>query len=175
MYTMLLLNRQNDLNGRRFRPAKYRHNALNKEIFTKYREKYKSEIEWSLFKNVIIEFNELFKEAVVTNREGARLPYIGLIALCSFKPRRRVPIDFQASNKTGLIVKHLNFDTDELACKLVYTSYYMKYRYQWAALWKFKGSRSFSRLASKHFRANHLTYKRLDLSGVAVSKLFDYD
>ena len=172
---MLLLNRQNDVKSPRFRPAKYRHNSLNRELFKSYKEQYDNEVDWNLFKNLILDFNETLKEKVVSNREGARLPHIGLIALCSFEPKRRVPIDFYNSNKTGFKVKHLNFETDGLACKIVHTSYYTKYRHPWASLWSFKGCRDFKRLASKRFRENHLIYKRVDLSNDPISKLFKYD
>jgi hypothetical protein len=163
----------NDVKAPRFRVSKYRHSVLNRDLFDEYKEKFKdSKIDWKAFKGVVEGFNDLYTQEIVTNRDGAKLPgFMGIMALCSFKPKRRVPMNWLSTINTTKQIKDFNLDTNELVCKIVYTNYKSKYKIRWAHIWRFEACRIFKRRASAAFRQDPLKFKRMDNKSI-VSKIF---
>lgn len=176
---MLKIAKPRDRKAPRFRWSKYRHNVLNRDLFKSFKTKFpKSSInEWSKFKAIIEEFNTAFSDEVVTNRDGAKLPgHMGFMALCSFKPKmdKLTPKNWGGIDETGLQIKDLNLQTDELACKIIYSVYHAKYKSNHMHIWKFVGCRQFKTKASMAFRKNFNKFKRLT-SKCIVSKIFKDD
>jgi len=174
---MLKKARIRDRKAPRFRTTKYRHDCLNKDIFKQYKDAFKSEIDWKTFKGVIEDFNDMFSDEVVNNRDGVKLPgHMGFMALCAFKPKYRTPLNWLQIDDTGLQIKDLNLDTNELVCKIVYSNYTAKYKLRHLHVWKFEGCRRFKNKASAAFRINYNKYKRIDLEKTRYpSKIFQDD
>lgn len=165
-----------DRTAPRFRKTKYRYKALNKNLFDSYLELFPEGIkEFSTFKNVIEDFNSLVADRVVSNRDGVKLPALmGIMALCSFKPKNKVPLHWKYIDQTGKKIKEMNIATNGLACKIVYSLYTSKYQYQHSHIWRFEGCRQFKNKASSGFRENYNIYKRMDNKS-KVSKMFKDD
>lgn len=164
-----------DVKAPRFRMSKYRYTVLNKDLYKNYCKASKRDISYSLFKNIIEDYNSEICEEVVANRNGVKLPaMMGIMALCSFKPRKKVPLNWGQIETHGLKIKDLNLETNELVCKIVYSVYSSKYRFKNFHIWRFEGYRGFKTKVSKAFRLNYNIYKRMDNKS-RVSKMFNDD
>lgn len=174
---MAKIARIRDRKAPRFRWSKYRYSVICKELFNRYRESFPDSPikDWKTFKSLVLEFHELLTDEVVENRDGAKLPgYMGVLGICSFKPKKLVPKNWLAIDATGQQLKSLNIHTNELVCKIIYSIYKAKYRGIGYHLWKFKGDRNFTTKVSRAFRANYNKYKRLGDQDV-ISKMFKDD
>lgn len=163
-----------DRKAPRFRWASGRYNVLNKNLFNQYKVDIENPIQdFSLFNKVIREFNNEIKEAVISNRDGVKLPaFMGVLAVCSYKPTRNPPINWAASEENQVKLKEHNLKTAGLACKLVYSVYSAKYKFRSWALWRFEGNRDFKKRVSEGFIKNYNHYKRMD-NKAHVSKMFN--
>lgn len=153
-----------DRKAKRFRASRGRTNILTKELFEAYKESHpNSEInDFKTFKSIIKDFNESIVNLVTTDRDGFQLPYnLGTIFLGAYKPSTN-PIDRRTSEKLGYEVKHKNYETDGLACKIFYSSYIVKYKLAHRQLWLFSPHRSFKTRASNSFKKNYKLFKLVD-------------
>lgn len=168
-----------DKKAPRFRWSAGRHVVLNESLFKSYKTEVENPIEdFSLFRDVIQDYNEIVKQEVLSNRDGVKLPsMMGIMAVCSYKTgssSQRPPINWAASSENGVKLKEFNLHTGGLACKIVYSCYTAKYKFRNWALWKFEGNRDFKTKVSKYFEKNYNNYKRLDNKS-HVSKMFKDD
>lgn len=170
---MLKPIRIQDKKAPRFRWTAGRYIPLNQQLFTDYKKSVENPVEdFSLFKDVIEEFNTCVKEAVLKNRDGVKLPaMMGVLAICSYRPSKRPPVNWKNSLETGLKLKEYNLHTAGLACKIVYSAYCAKYKFRNWRLWKFEGNRDFKLRVSTTFEHNFRYYKRMDNKS-NVSKMF---
>jgi hypothetical protein len=173
---MLEKTKLRDRKAPRFRRSKYRYTILNQHLHYNYLKENPEGIkDYSIYKNLIEDFNLLLGDEVVKNRDGVKLPMLmGILALCSFKPKRVLPLRWSDVGEHALKIKEMNIDTNGLACKIVYSMYGSKYKFAGSHMWRFEGHRDFKAKVSKAFRANYTTYKRMD-NKFRVSKMFKDD
>ena len=162
-----------DKRAPRFRWTAGRHYPLNRALYSDYVQAVENPIEdFSLFKNVIESFSEHLKQSAIDNRDGVKLPaMMGILAICSYKPSRRLPVNWADSLENKLKLREYNLHTAGLACKIVYSVYTAKYKFRNWALWKFVGNRDFKTKVSDNFEKNYKYYKRMDNKS-RVSKMF---
>lgn len=162
-----------DRKAPRFRRSKGRYIVLNQALFKSYKQSVDNPVEdYNVFKSIIEDFNELIKDAAITNRDGVKLPaWMGILAVCSYRPKKRLPVNWIPSEENGVKLKEFNLHTGGLGCKIVYSCYTAKYKFRNWALWKFEGNRDFKTKVSSAFIANYQHYKRLDNKST-VSKMF---
>lgn len=165
-----------DRKAPRFRWSAGRYIVLNKDLFESYVNEAENPIkDFSLFKDIIEDFNEEVKSSVIENRDGVKLPaMMGILALCSYKPTRRPPVHWSNSEEHGVKLKDFNLNTGGLACKIVYSAYTAKYKFRNWAIWRFEGNRDFKKRVSAAFISDYNYYKRLDNKS-HVSKMFRDD
>lgn len=165
-----------DKKAPRFRWTRGRHIPLNTELFRAYKKEIENPVEdFSLFRDIIEDFNEELKHHAINNRDGVKLPaMMGILAVCSYKPKKRLPVNWTDSLENQLKLKEYNLHTGGLACKIVYSCYTAKYKFRNWALWKFKGNRDFTTRVSQTFEKQYNYYKRLDNKS-HVSKMFRDD
>lgn len=165
-----------DKKAPRFRWTRDRHYPLDAKFFKAYKNTVENPIEdFSLFRDVVEEFSEQLKVAAMNNRDGVKLPaMMGILAVCSYKPTTRFPVNWTDSFKSQLKLKEFNLHTGGLACKIVYSAYTSKYKFRNWALWRFEGNRDFKTRVSTLFETNYRYYKRLD-NKARVSKMFMED
>jgi len=141
-----------DLSAPRFRPKSK--NILNKALYIAFIEKYPNYkgLSPKVFKDIILKYNGSIRKAVISNRDGVKLPeslgYI-LIAKCD-KPKGD-NTDFVASAKYGKKVNHANWDSDNYLAKICYTNYSVKYRFSDRELWSFKAVKQFRTSVAESF------------------------
>lgn len=164
-----------DKKAPRFRKSKYRYKVLNRDFHSRYVRIFNSNIDYDTFKSIIQDFNTEITNEVIENRDGVKLPaMMGVMALCSFKPKTNPPLDWKSVTEYNLKIKDLNLRTNELACKIVYSVYGSKYRFKHFHLWRFEGCRTFKTRVSEAFRNNFNKYKRMDNKS-RISKMFRDD
>lgn len=165
-----------DRKAPRFRWSGNRYLVLNTELFDSYRNTVENPVkDYALFKDIIEDFNEELKVHAIDNRDGVKLPALmGMLAVCSYKNKRRPPVDWAASEQAGLKLKQYNLHTAGLGCKIVYSIYNAKYKFRNWTLWRFEGNRDFKTRVSSAFIKNYRFYKRMDNKS-QVSKMFNDD
>lgn len=161
-----------DLSAPRFR-AKTK-NLLNKDLYKAFIKKYpKYEgLSHTEFKRVVTTYNGLLQQAVITHRDGVKLPeslgYV-LIAKCN-RPKSN-NTDFAASAKYGKKVNHANWDSDNYLAKICYTNYSLKYRFSDRELWGFTPVKQFRSAVAGSFPELYQKYIHLT-ENIKLSKLF---
>lgn len=163
-----------DRKAPRFRWSRGRYIVLNRELFQNYKAAVEKPIEdYNLFKDIIEDFNEEIKNSVISNRDGFKLPaMMGVMGICSYKTKTRPPVDWAASEESGLKLREYNLHTGGLSCKIVYSVYKAKYKFRNWALWRFEGNRDFKTRVSSAFIEDYTYYKRMDNKS-QVSKMFN--
>jgi hypothetical protein len=73
--------------------------------------------------------------------------------------------------KYGKQLKNTNLNSDGLLCKIFYSSFASKYKYEFRKLWRFKGCRNFTRAVSKAYTENWKSYVQVDKT-MMISKLY---
>lgn len=169
---MLRKIKPNDRKAKRFRSSSGRSNVLTKELFQAYKEKYPDTVlDYKNFKLIIKTAHEIVKEVLVSNRDGYQFPYmLGYLFVGSYKPGKN-PIDYKKSIDTGFEIRHYNYETDGLACKIFYSSYASKYKLISRQLWKFVPHRTIKDTVSANFKKNYKLYKQLNSGDNAWRKI----
>ncbi len=153
-----------DRKAKRFRASKGRTNVLTQDLFYQFKEAYPNTKikDFKEFKSIIKTFNEALVDLVITDRDGFQLPFnLGAIFLGAYKPIKQ-PIDRKKSEEVGYEVKHKNYETDGLACKIFYSSYISKYKLAHRQLWMFTPHRQFKVKASKSFKKLYKLFKIIE-------------
>ncbi len=169
---MLRQIKPNDRKAKRFRSSSGRTNVLSKDLFGRYKEKYPETcLDYKKFKLIIKTAHEIVKEILVSERDGFQFPnMLGYLFVGSYKPITN-PIDYKKSLDLGYEVRHYNYDTDGLACKIFYSSYASKYKLVNRQLWKFTPHRDIKDTVSANFKRNFKLYKQLSQGDNAWRKI----
>lgn len=143
-----------DLNAPRFK--RERLNLLTKELFKKYKEQHPSiDIDFEMFKKIIISFNSKIVEKTIEHRDGVEFPeQLGYLFIGTC-PRVTGPIiDPVTSSKYDKKINFKNWDSNQYVCKIFYSNYGPKYKFVNRELWYFVPSRVFKRSVSAVFVKN---------------------
>jgi hypothetical protein len=77
-------------------------------------------------------------------------------------PPKKINLDFKASADYLQNVKHRNFESDNYIAKIFYTNYSERYRFKFRELWKFKGTRDFTRMVSETYPEKWKLYLQVE-------------
>jgi hypothetical protein len=154
--------RQPDVKGPRYRKRKY--NVLNAAFLEDFKKKYPAykNVDNKILKNVIDTYNGVLWQMVIDEREGVEIPeglgflFIGSATAKSENPNRTL------SSKMGVLVTHMNMETNNKICKILYTSYPSKYKFVNREVWTFSAVRQFKRTVSKAYLDNPNKYIVID-------------
>jgi hypothetical protein len=135
---------------------------LNLDTFSKFLEKYPEYSSYTMeqFKTIVETYNGMLQQAVMDNRDGIELPEgLGNMFIGSCKPTTVKPnINRYKSIQVGQKVLNRNLATDGYVCKIFYSNYESKFKFQHRDLWRFKGVRQFTRTVSKVYREDWPKY-----------------
>jgi len=134
---------------------------LNLDVFSKFLEKHPEHSSYTMeqFKTIVETYNGMLQQGVMDNRDGIELPEgLGNMFIGSCKPTIRPNVDAGKSAKIGQKVMNRNLATDGYVCKIFYSNYESKFKFQHRDLWKFKGVRQFTRTVSKVYREDWPKY-----------------
>ena len=152
-----------DVKAPRFRPDSY--NVLNKEFFEKFKKKhtkYKN-IDNSLLKNIVKNFNNTVYKNVIDKRDGVQLPEtIGWLFIGTCQESKKQNIDFAKSNKYGVTVTNRNWESDGKLAKIFFTSHAPKHKMKNREFWSFVACREFKRAVAKSYPENWNMYVVVD-------------
>lgn len=161
-----------DVKAPRFR--KERLNVLDSDLFKEFRNKFPEHknVSDKDLRDIIKSFNENIWKEVILNRDGVELPEgLGYLFVGSCPPPSGKNIDAPNSLKYGKQLKNTNLNSDGLLCKIFYSSFASKYKYEFRRLWRFKGCRNFTRATSKAYKENWKNYVQVDKT-MMISKLY---
>lgn len=159
---MLRLIKPNIRTAKRFRRSAGRTNVLSRSLFKHYKELYPdSVLDFKQFKLIIKTANEHILDIIINNRDGYQFPnQLGFLFVGSFKPKTK-PVDYKQSLDLGYEIRHNNYETDGLACKIFYSNYASKYKIINRQLWKFQPHRTIKDEVSKNYKKNFKLYKQI--------------
>jgi hypothetical protein len=98
---------------------------MNTFELSKFSKKYPEYPDLTLkeFSDIIRAFNSEIINAVISNIDVVVLPEnIGKLSIITFSRSKRKIIDFGKSNETGQLHYHMNWNTDNRLCKIMYNS-----------------------------------------------------
>lgn len=178
---MLRKIKPNNRTAKRFRGSAGRTNVLDKQLFQRYKELYpKSSIDFKQFKLIIKTTHDLILDTIITNRDGFQFPHqLGFMFVGSYRPKTK-PVDRKKTLELGYEVRHNNFETDGLACKIFYSNYASRYKNTVSKyynkvvsrqLWKFVPHRTVKNNVSKAYKQNYKLYKQINPGDNAWKKL----
>lgn len=144
-----------DKKAPRFKRATY--SPLNIELFKRFRKAHpNSPIDtWAKFRSLVIAGNDIYRQFVVTNRNGIELPnQIGNMFIGACPRKKDDNPDAILSQRLGIKVQNKNWETSQYLCKIFYSSYMTKYKFPLRKYWYFKAARVFKQESSKSFLTN---------------------
>lgn len=153
--------RKTDRRAPRFRVAKYRYTALNKELFDRFKEANPNvKMDYLFFKDTILSINEEIVNFVMDNREGVFLPSgMGRVYLGLFPPKER-PLRVETIRNEGIHATHFNFDSNGFMGKIIWLFDDTRYKTENLKYYGFIGYRTFKNRASNAFRTEPGRYVR---------------
>lgn len=154
--------RQPDVKGPRYRKRK--HNVLNASLLEEFKKKYPAykNVDNKVLKNVIDTYNGSLWRMVIEEREGVELPEgLGFLFVGSATAKGENPNRTISKNK-GVLINHLNMETNNKICKIIYTNYPSKYKFANREVWTFGAVRQFKRSVSKAYLDNPDKYIVID-------------
>jgi len=152
-----------DIHGPRYRPC--RHIIYNQELVEKFKKKYPQykDIPNTELYTIIHTFNEFIWRTAIKERDGVELPEgLGYIFIGTCKSPKKFNMNFGASSKTGVKIRHRNFASDNYLAKIFYTNFANKYKFGHRILWTFKGTRLFKRAVAESYPENWQNYVKVD-------------
>ena len=146
--------------------------VMNEKVMREFRAEYPEHEDITLteFNRIIKAFNTNITEEIIANKNGVSLPeLIGSILIMSFPRSKRKAVDFGASNKSGVLTYHRNWDTDDRLGKIVYSSGKRSIRY--SHLWGFTPTRGFKNKMSEAYRRLWARYIYIDNKSVSINSV----
>lgn len=162
-----------DLKAPRF--YQKRKNLVDSEFIKKFKEKYPvyKNMTGAEFNNILKAFNKNVVVDVIENRDGVKLPEsVGTIFVGTCAPAKKYNVDYGLLNKENITSYHKNWETDGHTCKIFFTSYSEKYKYQFREFWVFKAHRNFKRTLSKEYPKNWTMYHKVNPSIKITEQFF---
>lgn len=161
-----------DLTAPRYRPKRY--SVSDRKFIRAFRAKYPQykAVPEKKIKDIIFEFGEQLWKDVIDNRNGIELPEgLGNVFIGACKTRQFNP-NYKSSLEVGQRVRHRNLESDGYLAKIFYSNYGNKYKFLNRELWKFKGTRDFTRKVNETFSENWPNYVKVD-NFTVVWRLFE--
>tara|TARA_R110000772_G_scaffold224422_1_gene335059 strand:+ start:1736 stop:2239 length:504 start_codon:yes stop_codon:yes gene_type:complete len=122
------------------------------------------------FNAIVKQFNVNIVDEVISNKNGISLPeLIGQILIISFPKSKKKAVDFGASNKSGVLTYHRNWDTEDRLGKIVY--YSGRYSIRYSYLWGFTPARGFKNKMSEVYRKLWAKYIYVDNKSVSINSV----
>ncbi|HPF82681.1 MAG TPA: hypothetical protein PLV83_00710 [Bacilli bacterium] len=155
----------NNLNAPRFRPPIK--TTLDNDFFNYLYEKYpefKYKYNKKQIKEIILKFNELLGEELISNRAGVELPVLGKkMIMMSYLAKENSTLDYEAYNKSNGQIKKsmLNLHTNGYKLKIVFKQYTKKARIKELHFYGADPERSLSRKCAAAFKLNYNFYSTL--------------
>jgi hypothetical protein len=138
---------------------------MNTFELSKFSKKYPEYPDLTLkeFSDIIRAFNSEIINAVISNRDGVVLPEnIGKLSIITFSRSKRKIIDFGKSNETGQLHYHMNWNTDNRLCKIMYNSSINNYGNKNSRFYGFLPNREFKKTVSDAISKNWQKYVYLN-------------
>lgn len=158
------------------RHRKERVKTTSRTFYDRYCLSASNPLSFADWREVIEKFNEKVMREIIDNRNGVSLPHwLGTLMIASVEPSRkpwRVAINFNADKEKE--VQLPNLETGGLQCKILYTTYDLKYLREERQLWAFKGCRKFTRTLSKRYRTDWEKYVYLSRTGKISNEFLAY-
>lgn len=154
--------RQPDVKGPRYRKKK--HNVLNANFLEDFKKKYPAykNVDNKILKTIIDTYNGVLWQMVIEEREGVEIPEgLGFLFIGSATVRNDNP-DRVVSGRMGVLINHMNMETNNKVCKILYTNYPSKYKFVNREVWTFSAVRQFKRTVSKAYLDNPNKYIVID-------------
>lgn len=115
------------------------------------------------FTTILRAFNNAIMDQVILNRDGVALPEnIGKLSIITFSRPKKKIIDFGKSNKMGTVHYHLNWNTDNRLCKIMFNYKINNYGNRNARFFGFIATREFKKKVSNTINKNWQKYFYLD-------------
>ena len=152
-----------DLKAPRF--YQKRKNLINNEFIKLFSEKFPAykNITSKEFRNILKAFNQNVINECIENREGVKLPEsLGTIFIGTCAPPKKYNLNHKLLSTQGISSYHKNWETDGHTCKIFFTSYSEKYKYQFRDYWVFIPHRYFKRKVSKEYVKNWTMYCKVN-------------
>lgn len=149
----------NDRKAPRFNNRKYRNNILSKELYKKWKSQNEIDISFLEFKQYWKLIADKFREKIVEERDGVKLPvglgdmYIGYI------PNRPAAINHTLSAQYGKPIKYENWETSGKLAKIIWGTLDRKYIFKMATMWNFTAIRPFKSQVVTALKDNPARYK----------------
>lgn len=154
-----------DKKAPRFRGSKYRHNIIDENLWREYKNLYKSDISFSDYKKVINAISSKIIQFTIEERDGVMLPeHMGKNKLILYTPLKPV-VNVDAARNYGIGATYMNFNTDGLQGKILWTFKDVRYASPNKKFFGFKAHRNFAKAASNAFKNNSERYTIIDLEG----------
>jgi hypothetical protein len=110
------------------------------------------------FTNIVKEFHSDLIQAVTEERYGVEMPLkSGKLMVISYRSRRNYP-RFSAGYKDTNPSYHMNYATDGLKCKIIYSNHERRYRVRDRYMWSFEPETNFRKKVSQAFVKDHNRY-----------------
>jgi hypothetical protein len=138
---------------------------MNTFELSKFSRKYPEYPDLTLkeFSDIIRAFNGEIINTVISNRDGVVLPEnIGKLSIITFSRSKRKIIDFGKSNETGQLHYHMNWNTDNRLCKIMYNSSINNYGNKNGRFYGFLPNREFKKTVSDAINKNWQKYVYLN-------------
>lgn len=146
--------------------------VMNESVLREFKEQHPEHKDITLteFNAIVKKFNTNIVNEVISNKNGVSLPeLIGQLLIMSFPKSKKKAIDFGASNKTGVLTYHRNWDTDDRLGKIVY--YSGKYSVRYSHLWGFTPTRGFKSKMSEAYKKFWVKYIYVDNKSVSINSV----
>lgn len=159
-----------DKKAPRFRGSKYRHNIIDENLWKEYCIIYKSTISYSDYKKIINAISNKIIEMTIAERDGVLLPeHMGKHKLILYKPNKEI-INVNSARNYGIGAHYMNFNTDGLQGKIMWTFKDVRYATPNKKFFGFKAHRNFSKAASNAFKNNSEKYIIIDIDASIRAK-----
>ncbi len=155
----------NNLKAPRYR--KPRKGTLDDDFFNYLYQKYpefKYKYTKQQIKQIILKFNKLLGEELISNRDGVELPVLGKkMIMMSYLAKENSTLDYEAYNKSNGQIKRsmLNLHTNGYKLKIVFKQYTKKARIKEMHFFGADTERSLSRKCAATFKTNYNFYSTL--------------
>jgi hypothetical protein len=152
--------------GPSYRPKRVE--MVSRPFYERYRLSATHPLSFENWKVVIRAFNQKVVDEVIGNRNGVSLPHqLGTLLVASVEPSTkpwRTAINYGMKH-TDVEVQLPNIGTGGFQCKIIYSSFDVKYLQEERQLWAFRGCRTFKRSVSKAYLVDWEKYIYLSKTG----------
>jgi len=145
--------------------TKCEYRSSSRDVYNAFCKEYPEvKIDYNKWKEVVYSFNESFRDYILETGNKARYPFgIGEFSINKKKRKRyktdkngrefvNMPVDWKRSKEAGKIVFNLNLHTDGYFFGWLW--FKPTARFKFTNLWRFKPSRTSSRLIAHYIKSN---------------------